>query len=240
MVNNGILLTPAKHFYDKEEFRQSRVQADEEEERELFEYFGGGSYFEIYKMRVASAAFRAIEADDMREKMSEVYGVISLSDDPLNQKMWNQYAGNDGVVIGFSAIDETTEFGLTARFLEWGPIWKVDYDPRYKDVLIRKNFSNIVRVLTLKDPCFDFESEWRFIGKLEDAAKHPDGDEVYYTLPAYKNMIQRVIFGCESDPRFMHDLCKWLGEKTTLIEKIIFDQDGVMNAYPYTYKLPTT
>jgi len=230
---DGILLTPPKHFDDESEFRVRRIPANEDEVRGLFESFGGGPKFNIFEERVTSAAYLEEEPDYMRAKMSERFGVVSLCSKPLDREMWCSYAGYDGVVIGYEAIDETKVNDSIARFFEWGVIWKVDYETDPDRYVIKKDFSNIARVLTLKGLEFEFEDEWRFIGRLDDAVKHADDDKVYYTMPAYKKLIQKVIFGHEADLQFKRNFCQWLGDSDASIEEVVYDEKGEFTTRPY-------
>ena len=228
-----MLLTPPKFLNDPSEFRVRRVPASEEEIRQMFEAFGGGANFEDYKQSVMSASFREGEPGYLRESLSEYFGIVSLSEKPLDPLMWAHYAENSGVVVGYPATDETQTAGLTVRFFDWGPLWRVDYNAAMRGNAIVEDFGNVTRVVTMKGEAWNYEAEWRFIGKLEDAAMHPIGDKKFYTLPAHRDKIQRIIFGCEAGAEFKHDFYRWMGESTASIEEMVIDEDNNLKTRPY-------
>ena len=234
MRHDGLLLTPPKFLNDESEFKLRRVPPSEEEVREMFRSFGGGKNIDGYKDKVMSPSFYEREPNYMQENLSNCFGVLSLSAKPLDHMMWKRYTNHSGVVVGYPAIDQTTESDLTARFSEWGPLWRVDYDDCPKRNMLARDFRDVARNVTRKGTCWKYEAEWRFIGKLKNATKHPEGSNIFYTVPAYRNKIQRVIFGREAGSEFKRGFCLWLGETTASVDQIVFDEDDELKTQPYS------
>jgi len=234
MRHDAILLTPPKFLNDESEFKLRRVPASEEEEREMFLSFGGGNNFEGYKERVMSSSFLDGEPNYMQENLSNRFGIVSLSAKPLGHMLWERYTNHSGVVVGYPANNQTTQSNLTARFFEWGPLFRVDYDDSPERNVLAKDFSDVARNVTLKGTRWEYEAEWRFIGELKNATKHPEGSNIFYTVPAHRDKIQRVIFGRDTGSEFKRDFCQWLGETSASVEEIVLDGDPELKTHPYS------
>jgi|LakMenEpi03Aug12_release.lakeMendotaPanAssembly.Ray.scaffolds.fasta_scaffold1019667_1 hypothetical protein len=163
---NAMLLTPPRFLNDLTEFRIRRVPVDEDEASELFRFFGGGPAHLEFTERILDTSFADGEPDFLKARLGESYGIVSFSENALNPLMMAHYCENSGVIIGYESIDEIHMQGLTARFLEWGPLFKVSYDESVGRNVINKDFGNVAQALASKDKHWDYEAEWRFFGKL--------------------------------------------------------------------------
>ena len=227
----AILLTPALYLNDVLEFRVRRERADDEELRAMYDRFHeeapSANTFEQWKERVTSEGFRYREHEDMRNYLSGVFGVISLTAHPLSELMWAHYCLNSGVAVGYKAADETGQDGMTARFLPFGV--EVTFQVSYEDSVppVSKDFSNVSHVLTRKRKCWEYEAEWRMIQKLADATKHPDGRKTYYSVPARRDAIKHVIFGVNADADFKSKMVEWLGDSSAHVQCVAIDPDSL-------------
>lgn len=103
-------------------------------------------------------------------------GVLSLSEDPLNLRMWAHYGGNSsGICLEFQRTNENTLGSESTR--------KVGYVKTRPKILLHQRHENIKEIITTKSYSWEYEKEWRDI--------KAEGDKLY----AFPGKVQKVIFG---------------------------------------------
>lgn len=103
-------------------------------------------------------------------------GVLSLTEDPLNLRMWAHYGGNStGICLEFQRTEENI-LGSESTI-------KVDYVKTRPKILIHKRHENIKEIITTKSHSWGYENEWRDI--------KPKGDKPY----PFPGKVQKIIFG---------------------------------------------
>ncbi len=103
-------------------------------------------------------------------------GVLSLSEDPLNLRMWAHYGGNStGICLEFQRTTENILGSDSTR--------KVNYVKTRPKILLHQRHKNIREIITTKSYIWKHEREWRDI--------KPEGDK----LCPFPGKVQKVIFG---------------------------------------------
>lgn len=103
-------------------------------------------------------------------------GVLSLSEDHLNLRMWAHYAGNStGICIEFQRTRENILGSESTR--------KVNYVKSRPKILLHQRHESINEIITTKSYSWEFEREWRDI--------KPTGDKPY----PFPGKVQKVFFG---------------------------------------------
>jgi hypothetical protein len=208
---DAILATPPIYLNDLLEARFSREPAGLEERRKMFEGFQRDSpsalSFEEYDRSIMRSSFMEREPEDMRKMLSERFGVVSLTEDPLSHLMWAHYGQNMGVAIGYSSDEPLALDGITSRRLPLGVALKVQYNDNA--VVIKEDFSDAARGLTTKRSSWAYEKEWRIVQPLQDGVvTRPDGKR--YALPAHRERVASVVFGPTAEPEFIERVNNWL------------------------------
>lgn len=103
-------------------------------------------------------------------------GVLSLSEDPLNLKMWAHYGGNSkGICLGFKRTSENTLGSESTK--------QVNYVKTRPKILLHQRHENVEEIITTKSCHWDYEKEWRDI--------KTEGDKPY----PFPGKVLKVIFG---------------------------------------------
>lgn len=103
-------------------------------------------------------------------------GVLSLSEDPLNLKMWAHYGGNSkGICLGLQRTSENTLGSESTK--------QVNYVKIRPKILLHQRHKNIEEITATKSCHWDYEKEWRDI--------KPEGDKSY----PFPGKVLKVIFG---------------------------------------------
>lgn len=103
-------------------------------------------------------------------------GVLSLSEDPLNLRMWAHYAGNSaGICLEFKRTSENILGSESTR--------EVNYVKTRPKILLHQRHESIKEIITTKSYIWEHEREWRDI--------KPEGDKPYL----FPGKVQKVIFG---------------------------------------------
>lgn len=109
-------------------------------------------------------------------------GVLSLTEDPLNLRMWAQYGGNSrGICIEFQRTSLNVLGSPSTR--------RVRYVRKRPKILLPKRHASIARIVTTKSQIWRDEKEWRDIKPL--------GGRPY----PYPGKVQKVIFGLNTDKK---------------------------------------
>lgn len=228
MKENAILLTPPKYLNDPWEFHfgtaspsdaeiEARFNALEQEdlrksglkvaspERNRTRSARLARYREHQRMFAGSSE----DAQLFRERMSERFGIISLSTDPLNRLMWAHYAQNSGIVIGFDCGDSHRDSdGLLGRCTPLGLALEVRY--RRKFCKFRADTSNEALLCTTKHIDWRYEREWRVIDELKKARAICVDSVNYRLVAANPGDIAHVIFGMYTDDSLQKEVRRWL------------------------------
>lgn len=103
-------------------------------------------------------------------------GVLSLTEDPLNLRMWAHYGGNSsGICLEFHRTNENSLGSESTQ--------KVNYVKIRPKILLHKRHENIKEIITTKSYSWKQEKEWRDI--------KPEGDKSY----PFPGKVQKVLFG---------------------------------------------
>jgi hypothetical protein len=209
---NSILLTPPIYLNDLTEFHIRREPPDLEERRALFEMCQRESpsklTFAEYDLAITRKEFVDSEAGSMREGLSKIFGVVSLSSEPADQLMWAHYGMNSGVAVGYRSSNAVVQDGMRGRSLPLGLALEVNYTDAA--VPITKDFQNAASVLTSKRTCWAYEKEWRIVDQLSKAKAITRDDKTFYALPAHREEIATVVFGANASQEFIGRVSDWL------------------------------
>ena len=106
-------------------------------------------------------------------------GVLSLTEDPLNLRMWAHYGGNSsGICLEFQRTKDNTLGSDSTK--------QVNYVKTRPKILLHKRHENIKEIITTKSHIWEHEKEWRDL--------KPEGDKPY----PFPGKVQKVIFGLNS------------------------------------------
>lgn len=106
-------------------------------------------------------------------------GVLSLTKDPLNLRMWAHYGGNSsGICLEFQRTKDNTLGSESTK--------QVTYVKTRPKILFHKRHENIIEMITTKSHIWGYEKEWRDL--------KPEGDKPY----PFPGKVQKVIFGLNS------------------------------------------
>jgi hypothetical protein len=209
-----VSLTPPKFFNDRFEFAVTREAPDRQELEEMVDEFERQAYerdsqreaisFAAFKeartevreawiTRAMSQEYRDAEPAQMREMLSQLWGVVCLTEVPDNVLMWSEYADSyQGFVAEFVCDWEHTTYVPRCRATPFGPALKVEYTA--KPPLIRADFGNAANCLSMKTEEWSYEQEWRVIEFLAGADfVEQEKSYRFLTFPALS--LTRIICG---------------------------------------------
>ena len=223
---DSILLTPPIYLNDLLEFRIRREPADMAETRAEFERFqkeipSPQLGFEEYFLQTTRKEFIDGEAEHLRNGLSEMSGVVSLTSDPSSELMWAHYGYNSGVAIGYRAEETVESNGLRGRGIPLGLALEVTYDDSV--IPMKKDFSDAALRICTKRKCWAYENEWRILLPLKGAASKEQDDKTYHTLPACREQIAHVVFGANAGQDFIERMTAWLQGNPARLQKLRID-----------------
>jgi hypothetical protein len=225
---DSILLTPPIYLNDLLEFRVRREPADLEERRSLYQQFQqeGPSQlpFEEFDRSITAKAHVDSEPHAMREMLSEAFGVVSLTSDPMNKLMWAHYGLNSGVAVGYQSEALEERSGMKFSFLPIGMAMEVNYTNHTNP--LKKDFSDAARLLTTKQECWAYELEWRIIQDLPEAKPVRRDGKTFYALPAKREQIAHVVFGANAEAAFIERVRGWLRDRPARFQKVFISHDS--------------
>jgi Protein of unknown function (DUF2971) len=212
-VNCRVSLTPPKFFNDRFEFAVSREPPDRQELEAMVEKFERQEYeresqpkisFTAFKQarkdlrdswitRAMSKEYREAEPAKMRDLLSQLWGVVCLTEVPDNVLMWTNYADSyRGFVAEFLCDWEHTTYVPRFRGTPLGPALKVEYAE--KPPVIRADFGNAANCLSTKTVDWSYEQEWRVIEFLI-GADFVEQKRGYRFLSFPASSIKRIVCG---------------------------------------------
>ena len=225
---NSILLTPPKYLNDLLEFRVRREPADLEERRSLYEQFQREAPsqlpFEEFDRSITAKAHVDSEPEAMREMLSEAFGVVSLTSDPLNELMWAHYGLNSGIAVGYQSEGVAERDGIRFSFLPIGMAMEVDYSNDMNS--LKKDFSDAARQLARKRECWIYEQEWRIVQALPEARPVERDGRTFFALPAKRERVAHVVFGANAEAAFIERIRTWVRDGPARFQKVNINHDS--------------
>ncbi len=238
LAERQVLLTPPKYFNDPWDFRAERVPTTEaeimalfnkfEKEREAAEADGVGIWLPTtYVQREQKQDFQAAQGSYMQAELSDIFGVVSLTHDPLSRRMWAHYAdAHRGFVVEFAHGKELKRDPFEVVVSPFGLAFKVDYQPALPK--LERTFENSAKVYCSKHSSWQHEHEWRVIRMLNEAATERVNGKAFYLLKFRSEYLLRIIFGLRVCPIAKQNLLKMLGrEEFAHVHKEVIKIDAV-------------
>lgn len=166
-------------------------------------------------------------ASDIYHKFMQVtnrnVGVLSLTDDPINEKMWAHYADDhNGFAVG---LDSESEFfqPKPGEPKPCGELMNVIYTDTVPVVYVDAGKLDIPKeIFFAKTTKWTDENEWRMIKyfPMSDETKIVDGGKTIYLFEVPKEAIKEVIFGNHVKDDAIHRLqTKMLSEVPHVVFK---------------------
>jgi hypothetical protein len=209
-----VSLTPPKFFNDRFEFAVTREAPGRKELEAMVDKFERQEYerdpqpktisFAAFKemrteireawiKRVMSKEYREAEPAQMREMLSQLWGVVCLTDVPDNVLMWSKYADSyQGFVAEFVCDWEHTTYVPRCRATPFGTALKVEYTA--KPPVIHADFGNAANCLSMKTEEWSYEQEWRVIEFL-GGADFVEREKGYRFLSFPAASLKRIVCG---------------------------------------------
>jgi hypothetical protein len=192
-ANRQIYFTPPKYFNDPWDFlARSDACTTAHIAREI--PLLTGQELKEFTEHMNMADSLEVGAREQQEGLSQVVGVVCLTENPLNRIMWAHYAeSHQGFVAEFRCTEllkETQAFSACGT--PFGPAAKVGYNPNLPT--INADHTNLKEVFWTKHEAWYYEEEWRMIDSLKKGEPHP-GRNGYLLLQFEPGDLLRVIFG---------------------------------------------
>ena len=141
----------------------------------------------------------------VRNKVNELFGVLSLSEDPVQPVMWAHYAGNSrGFLIGFDTAHEWFR-GEDADGQVSNGLYPVEYVRKRPELLVGPDgviYSEDLMNATIlqKNKAWEFEKEWRCIATRAGALNAQECDGVSDLFPLPEDLVVEVVLGLQMEP----------------------------------------
>jgi len=220
LLQNKLLLTPARYLNDPLEFFVRTEDFTDEELKHHFELYERSGpkpngyeqlspdlKWTLFLMAIRREEFAAQEATDMREGLSGELGILSLTEEPCNQLMWSHYTeSGKGVAVGLFVGEEENRHGLLARPCSFGLAIKVTYSDEVTK--LKTDFSNSAHVFCSKRLAWEYEREWRVIKALNEAEGVQQNDTLLYTLSFMPEHLATIIFGLSTSQELRSQIKK--------------------------------
>lgn len=165
--------------------------------------------FNQFKAAVTRREFLEQEGPQMQDGLSKLFGVVSLTADPLNRLMWAHYAdSHSGIVVEFAHTQEREAQGIRVAGSPFGLALKVVYESKLAK--LKPDFSNATEIYSTKHLTWGYEEEWRVIRPLIEAAQEIVDGKTFYLLSFKPEYLIRIIFGLRVDPKVEASLSEML------------------------------
>jgi len=214
-VNGSVYLTPPKYFNDPWDFKlRSEVPTEEMVNKEVGHQLSPEGLRKFYKEEASTPRYLEDEACEQQTGLSELIGIICLTEDPLNRLMWANYGNSHK---GFVAEFRCGEVGLFDLEGQSFPICespfgratavKVQYLPELPNM--KRSGENLYDVVRMKHIAWIYENEWRIFESLKKATPHPKkaGFHLLWFKPAD---LLRVIIGLQASDNVKFQLRQML------------------------------
>ena len=215
-IAQRLSLTPPKYLNDPFEFAFSREQPDRQELEAMFERFVTDEYEALCRSRrikipladfkamklarreawvssVLSEDYRDAEPAFLQEQISQLYGVVCLTEVPDDLLMWAHYTDSyRGFVAEFRCDWEHTTYLPRTRGMCFGPAFKVEYTAKIP--VFDRSFANAARCYSSKGEEWAYEREWRVVRLLE-TSEYIETRKGYRYAEFTPDCLKRVILG---------------------------------------------
>jgi hypothetical protein len=215
-TSGQILLTPPEFFNDPWDFL---VRFEPWSDAELKEQCPSSMLysaddFREFKAAMTSTGSGAEESLNYQKEIGKVVGVVSLTENPLDRRMWAHYAESHcGFVAEFRHDVERLNGGFRLRKGPFGDAAKVSYPKHAEQQLAcKRDSSNIAEVLWTKHSEWEYEEEWRVVQSVNRATPGTTKDGAPRLLLRFESShLIRVIFGLRIRPAVEAKLREMLG-----------------------------
>jgi hypothetical protein len=210
LFQNKLLATPAKFLNDPLECYVRMQELTDDQWKVHFQQFEREgkkppnydqlpieTRWQMYLTANKSDEFASREPVDMRDRLSEAFGIVSLTEDPCHRLMWAHYTDiGKGVAVGFYTGEEQQSSGFIGRATDFGIAIKVAYNDTL--TTLTQDFSNAALVFNTKHADWSYEQEWRVIRGLAEAEQVKDQANpvvTFYALGFRPQCLLRIVFG---------------------------------------------
>lgn len=141
----------------------------------------------------------------VRNRVNESFGVLSLSEDPVQPVMWAHYADNSrGFLIGFDTTHKWFH-GEDADGRMSNGLYRVRYVGERPELLIGPDGviypeDLIPTTILQKNKAWEFEKEWRCIETRAGALNAQECDGVSDLFPLPEELVVEVVLGLSMEP----------------------------------------
>lgn len=171
--------------------------------------------------RLTSGEIIAGQGEHYQREISRMFGIVSLTEDPLSRLMWAHYAqSHTGFVVELAAFETDYSNGFVIRDMGTGlSAAKVKYPPSPGQIALTEDASNVLEVCCTKHPLWGYEKEWRIVAPLRNSifcrVVSNSGREKgkRFCVPFSPGNILRVIFGMRMSLITKQRLCAMLGRE---------------------------
>jgi hypothetical protein len=210
-TNGQVYLTPPKYFNDPWDFLLRSEPPTEEQVKKEAPFLHPKDVPEFLN-QVSGDDSLEEEAREQQEGLSKIIGVVCLTEEPLNRRMWADYGESyKGFVAEFGHSDEgKSQSGFRLCDSPFGAAVKVDYQPTQP--VLKRDKSNMEEVVLTKHLDWKYEQEWRVIQPLNAGEPHPKrrGFVLVRFKPTY---LLRVVLGLRVCPKVKFQLRQMLNHK---------------------------
>lgn len=165
-----------------------------------------------FHKHISSPSSLEEEAREQQEQLSKIIGLVCLTQEPLDRRMWAYYGeSHRGFVVEFGHGDEDkSEFGFQLCGSPFGTAVKVDYQPTQP--VRKRDTSNMEEAVLTKHLDWIHEQEWRVIRPLNTGDPHPKrpGFVLVRFKPTY---LLRVVLGLRVCTKVEFQLRRMLNHK---------------------------
>lgn len=194
-------------------------------------------------------SFKDLGRIQLIEQFYNEFGILSLTKQPLNYKMWNYYSnGHRGIVLELkeSFLQSPCFLSPSRQPLE---VIKVNYVEDFKvdfqDYVNGFNFSLddlIQKIIAIKTNHWEYEKEYRVVRSLTESENYKPRvqrtsfrDKSVYLFDISLDCINSVIFGVNTEPslkRKIIDACR--NHQIGFIQAVIVRDNGVNMSFDET------
>ena len=214
-TNCQIYLTPPKYLNDPWDFRLRSEPPTEEQLKNETGFKLSSEDLRDFHKEASSPSFLEDEAEEQQNGLSELVGVICLTEDNLNRLMWAHYGeSHKGFVAEFRCAEYSCtkegERSVATCLTPFGGANKVWY--QQQPPARKRDGSNTRDVCWTKHELWTYEQEWRVVEDLKKADSHPKRNG-FLLLWFKPTDLLRVIVGLKVEPKVKFQLRQMLNHK---------------------------